>query len=42
MFGSILNMITLILSSIAFLAGLYVGARYVDKLKGIYTAIFKS
>ena len=32
-------MITLIASAIFFLAGVYVGARYSERLKGIWTSI---
>ena len=32
-------MITIILSTVAFLGGVYVGARWADKLKAIYYSI---
>lgn len=32
-------MITIILATVAFLGGVYVGARYAEKLKSIYESI---
>jgi len=32
-------MITLILATVTFLGGVYVGARYADKIKSIYKSI---
>jgi hypothetical protein len=35
-------MFTLIIATIAFLGGVYVGVRWSDKLSGIYAAFFKT